>query len=207
MNIFLVVIIGLNVLFSYKGFNDKLFFRKYQFHIASIRAGEHLRMFTSAFLHGDVGHLFFNMLTLFFFGPVVIEHFGNYSFLLIYFGSLLFGSLLTLFIHKNDLNYTAIGASGAIMGILYSAILIAPSMSINFIPAPIFGIGYLLYSIYGMKAKNDNVGHTAHFGGAIGGYVLTLVKEPQMFTDNFMMVVLLAIPIIVLFVMAKMGKI
>ncbi len=207
MNIFLVVIIGLNVLFSYKGFNDSLFFRKYQFHIASIRAGEHFRMFTSAFLHGDIGHLFFNMLTLFFFGPVVIEHFGNYSFLLIYFGSLLFGSLLTLFIHKNDLNYTAIGASGAIMGILYSAILIAPGMSINFIPAPIFGIGYLLYSIYGMKAKNDNIGHTAHFGGAIGGYVLTLVKEPQMFTNNIMMVVLLAIPIIVLFVMAKMGKI
>jgi membrane associated rhomboid family serine protease len=207
MNTFLIIIIGLNVLFSYKGFNDNLFFRKYQFHIGSIRAGEHLRMITSAFLHGDIGHLFFNMLTLYFFGPVVIEHFGNYSFLLIYFGSLLFGSLLTLFIHKNDLNYTAIGASGAIMGILYSAILIAPSMSINFIPAPIFGIGYLLYSIYGMKAKNDNVGHTAHFGGAIGGYALTLIKEPQMFTDNVLMVILLAIPIIILFVMAKMGKI
>ncbi len=207
MNIFLLVIIGLNVLFSYKGFNDNLFFRKYQFHIGSIRAGEHLRKVTSAFLHGDIGHLFFNMLTLYFFGPVVIDHFGANTFLLIYFGSLLFGSLLTLFMHKNDLNYTAIGASGAIMGILYSAILIAPSMSINFIPAPIFGIGYLLYSIYGMKAKNDNVGHTAHFGGAIGGYVLTLSKEPQMISENIMMVVLLAIPIIVLFVMTKMGKI
>jgi membrane associated rhomboid family serine protease len=74
------------------------------------------------------------------------------------------------------------------------------------IPAYIFGIGYLLYSIYGMKAKRDNIGHTAHFGGAIGGYLITLVKEPHMFTDNLEMVILLAIPIILLFVLAKLGK-
>jgi len=63
-----------------------------------------------------------------------------------------------------------------------------------------------LYSIYGMKAKNDNIGHTAHFGGAIGGYVLTLIKEPDMFVNNTSMVVLLAIPIVILFIMAKLGK-
>jgi len=74
------------------------------------------------------------------------------------------------------------------------------------IPAYLFGIGYLLYSIYGMKAKNDNIGHTAHFGGAIGGYLLTIIKEPQMITDNTFMVVLLAIPIVILFVLAKAGK-
>jgi membrane associated rhomboid family serine protease len=75
------------------------------------------------------------------------------------------------------------------------------------IPAYIFGIGYLLYSIYGMKSRNDNIGHTAHFGGAIGGYLITLIKEPQMLTENTLMVALLAIPIIILFIMAKMGKI
>jgi membrane associated rhomboid family serine protease len=73
-------------------------------------------------------------------------------------------------------------------------------------PAYIFGIVYLLYSIYGMRTKNDNIGHTAHFGGAIGGYAITLLKEPSLFQESLLMVILLAIPIIILFVMAKMGK-
>lgn len=212
MSIILIAIIGANILFSLKGFNDLAFFRKFEFHIGSIRAGNQIRMITSGFLHADMGHLFFNMFTLFMFAPVVIDHFGGGSFLLIYMGSLIFGSLLTLLMHKNDYNYRAIGASGAVTGILYSAILIQPSMSLYlfFIPIPIpayiFGIGYLLYSIYGMRAKNDNIGHTAHFGGVIGGYLLTLVKEPTMITDNTSMVVILAIPIVILFVMAKMGK-
>jgi membrane associated rhomboid family serine protease len=76
----------------------------------------------------------------------------------------------------------------------------------GFIPGYVFGFLYLLYSIYGMKAKNDNIGHTAHFGGAIGGYVITLLKEPILFTESTYLVILLAIPIIILFVMAKIGK-
>jgi membrane associated rhomboid family serine protease len=207
-----IFIIAVTVLFSYKGFNDLLFFRKYEFHIGSIRAGEQIRMISSGFLHADLGHLFFNMFTLYMFAPVVIEYFGSASFFLIYMASLVFGSLLTLLMHKNEYNYRAIGASGAVMGILYSAILINPGMNLYlfFIPIPIpayvFGIGYLLYTIYGMKAKKDNIGHTAHFGGAIGGYLITILKEPTMLVDNTAMVVLLAIPIVILFVMAKMGK-
>lgn len=212
MNTILIILIAANILFSLKGFNDLSFFRKFEFHIGSIRAGEQIRMITSGFLHADWGHLFFNMFTLFMFAPVVINYFGSTSFLLIYVASLIFGSLLTLVMHKNEYNYRAIGASGAVTGILYSAILINPSMSLYlyFIPIPIpaylFGIGYLLYSIYGMKAKNDNIGHTAHFGGAVGGYLITLAKEPTMLVDNTLMVVLLAIPIIILFVMSKLGK-
>lgn len=212
MNTILLAIIGLNLLISFKGFNDLLFFRKYEFHIGSIRAGEQIRMISSAFLHADFGHLFFNMFTLYMFAPVVTNYMNDFSFLLVYFGSLIFGSLLTLLFHKDDYSYRAIGASGAVTGVLYSAILLQPDMSLFlfFIPIPIpaylFGIGYLLYSIYGMKAKNDNIGHTAHFGGAIGGYVITLLKEPHMLTDNTFMVVLLAIPIVILFVMAKGGK-
>lgn len=212
MSTILIAIIAVTILFSLKGFNDVAFFRKFEFHIGSIRAGDHLRMVTSGFLHGDMGHLFFNMFTLYMFAPVVINYFGSASFFLIYMASLVFGSLLTLWMHKNDYSYRAIGASGAVIGILYSAILIDPSMNLYlfFIPIPIpaylFGIGYLLYSIYGMKAKNDNIGHTAHFGGAIGGYLITLLKEPAMIVDNTFMVVLLAIPIIILFVMAKLGK-
>ena len=212
MNTYIIAIMVANVLFSYKGFSDISFFRKYEFHIGSIRAGEQIRMFSSAFLHGDWGHLFFNMFTLYFFAPVVISYLGDVSFLLIYFISLIAGSLLTLFFHSSDYDYRAIGASGAVTGVLYAAILINPEMSLHImlipipIPAYLFGIGYLLYSIYGMKAKNDNVGHTAHFGGAIGGYLITIAKVPEMITENTLMVILLAIPIILLFILTKMGK-
>lgn len=211
MNTILIAIIVVNVLISYKGFNDLSFFRKYEFHIGSIRAGEQIRLLSSGFLHADMTHLIFNMLTLWFFAPVVISYLGSFSFILVYFGSLIFGSLLTVLFHKNDYGYRAVGASGAVTGVLYSAILLQPDMMLGIffiipMPAYIFGILYLLYSIYGMKAKNDNIGHTAHFGGAVGGYLITLVNEPMLLVDHALMSVLLAIPIIILFVMAKMGK-
>lgn len=210
-NIFVLVIIVANVLITLKGFNDSIFFRKYEFHIGSIRSGEQIRMITSAFLHVDFFHLAFNMFALYSFAPVVTESLGNMTFLLIYLGSLIFGSLLTMVFHSNDYNYRAVGASGAVTGIIYSAILLYPEMTIGIfgiipLPAYIFGIGYLLYSIYGMKTKKDNIGHTAHFGGAIAGYAITLFKEPILFEQSTAMVILLAIPIILLFVMAKMGK-
>mgnify|MGYP003391570889 FL=1 len=211
MNTVLIAIIVVNVLISYKGFNDLSFFRKYEFHVGSIRSGEQIRMLSSGFLHVDMLHLIFNMLTLWFFAPVVINHLGSFSFILVYFGSLIFGSLLTMVFHKNDYGYRAVGASGAVTGVLYSAILLQPDMMLGIffiipMPAYLFGILYLLYSIYGIKAKNDNIGHTAHFGGAVGGYLITLVKEPTLLVEHTLMVILLAIPIIVLFVMAKMGK-
>jgi len=212
MNTILIAIIVANVLFSYKGFNDTAFFRKYEFHMGSVRSGDQIRILSSGFLHADFSHLIFNMITLYFFAPVVIGYLGSLSFLIIYFGSLIFGSLLTIIFHKNDYNYRAIGASGAVTGVLYAAILLQPDMMLGIffvipMPAYIFGILYLLYSIYGMRAKNDNIGHTAHFGGAIGGYLITLATSPHLIVENTLMVVLLTIPIVVLFIMAKMGKI
>ncbi|HEX8016573.1 MAG TPA: rhomboid family intramembrane serine protease [Flavobacterium sp.] len=211
MDLILIGIIIANVLISYKGFSDLIFFRKYEFHVGSIRSGEQVRMISSGFLHVDMMHLIFNMLTLYFFAPTVIGYLGNFSFILVYFGSLIFGSLLTMVFHKNDYSYRAVGASGAVTGVLYSAILLQPNSTIGLyflidIPAYLFGILYLLYSIYGMKAKNDNIGHTAHFGGAVGGYLITLIREPSLITDHSLMTILLAIPIIILFVMAKMNK-
>jgi len=211
VNTMLVGIIVANVLISYKGFNDLSFFRKYEFHVGSIRYGEQIRMISSGFLHVDMMHLIFNMLTLWFFAPVVIAWLGTFSFVLVYFGSLIFGSLLTMLFHKNDYSYRAVGASGAVTGVLYSAILLQPDMMLGIffiipMPAYLFGILYLLYSIYGMRAKNDNIGHTAHFGGAMGGYLITLIKEPSLIVDHTLMVILLAIPILILFVMAKLGK-
>ncbi|RKS03436.1 MULTISPECIES: rhomboid family intramembrane serine protease [unclassified Flavobacterium] len=207
LNIFLLGIILANVLISIKGFNNQLFFRKFEFHVGSIRAGEQIRMLTSGFLHVDEMHLAFNMLTLYFFAPIVYGELGNFTFLLIYAGSLIFGSLLTMVFHGNEYNYRAVGASGAVTGIIYSAILLQPNMYIyGFIPGYIFGFIYLLGSIYGMKAKRDNIGHTAHFGGAIGGYAITLIEAPRLFQESTYEVVLLAIPIVILFILAKMGK-
>lgn len=211
MNAILIGIIVANVLISYKGFNDLYFFRKYEFHIGSIRAGEQIRMLTSGFLHVDLMHLAFNMITLWFFASDVINELGTFSFVLVYFGSLIFGNLLTMVFHKNDYSYRAVGASGAVTGVLYSAILLNPDKEIGlyffiWLPGYLFGILYLLYSIYGMKAKNDNIGHTAHFGGAIGGYLITLIKEPSLITDHTFIVILLLVPILILFGMAKLGK-
>lgn len=211
MDFFLLAIIIGTGLISYKGFTDSFFFRKYEFHIGSIRAGDQIRMLTSGFLHLDWMHFVFNMLTLFFFAPVVIQNFGEWSFLSIYFGSLICGSLLTLYLHKDDYYYRAVGASGAVTGIIYASILLYPEMDLYLffaipIPGYVFGIGYLLYSIYGMKAKNDNIGHTAHFGGAIGGYAITLFKKPLLLQENTLMVILLAIPIIILFYLHKNNK-
>ncbi|KQS47862.1 MAG: rhomboid family intramembrane serine protease [Flavobacterium lindanitolerans] len=206
MNIFLIVIIALNLIVSFKGFNDLSFFRKYEFHVGSIRAGEQIRMFSSGFLHVDIAHLAFNMLTLYLFAPYVIAGLGSFTFLMIYAGSLILGNLLTMALHKNDYSYRAVGASGAVIGVVYAAILVQPALEIYFMPGYIFGIIYLLYSIYGMKSKSDNIGHTAHFGGAIGGYIITLSRAPVIISENTFTVIILAVPIVILFIMAKTGK-
>ena len=196
-----------NGIISYKGFNDSLFFRKYEFHIGSIRSGEQYRMFSSAFLHVDIMHLAFNMFTLYMFAPFVIDGVGSLFFVYLYFGSLIAGNLLTLFFHNNDYYYRAVGASGAVMGIIYSAILLEPNLYVyGFVPGYVFGFAYLLFSIYGMKAKKDNIGHVAHFGGAVGGFIITLAKFPYFISTETITVVALLIPIIILFVLAKMKK-
>ncbi len=207
-----LAIIAANVLVSLKGFNDQGFFERYKFGIGAIQAGQKDRMLTSGFLHVDLSHLFLNMFTLYFFADVVIRWFGPTQFILIYFVSLLAGSLLALFFHKQEPFYSAVGASGAVTGILYAAILLQPDMrlGIMFIPIPlpayVLGILYMLYSIYGMKKRLGNIGHTAHFGGAIGGYCITLLLKPELFITDTLMVILLALPIAILFVLEKLGK-
>lgn len=207
-----LAIIAANVLVSLKGFNDQGFFERYKFGIGAIKAGQKDRMLTSGFLHVDLSHLFLNMFTLYFFADVVIRWFGPAQFILLYFISLLAGSLLALFFHRQEPFYSAVGASGAVTGILYSAILLQPNMQLGimFIPIPlpayVLGIIYMLYSIYGMKKRLGNIGHTAHFGGAVGGYVITLLFKPELILTDTVMVLLLALPILILFAMEKLGK-
>lgn len=207
LDLITIIIIAANVILSYKGFNDFSFFEKYKFQVGAVQRGEKTRLFSSGFLHADMQHLLFNMLTLYFFSGRVIYELEVSGFLVIYFGSLFFGNLLSLFFHKNEYNYSAVGASGAVSGIIYSAILFDPWMEINFfIPGFVFGIGYLLYSIYGMKNRIGNIGHDAHFGGAIGGYIITLLLAPYLFQTNMLMIGLLALPIALLFGLKKAGK-
>lgn len=207
-----IVIIVINVLFSMKGFNDYTFKSNYLFNVGAIRRGEQIRMVSSAFLHANPQHLFVNMLTLYFFANPVIYQLGVFPFVIVYVGSLVIGNLLSYYFHKDEYHYSALGASGAVSGVLYAAILLNPNMMLGLffiipMPAYVFGIGYLLYSIYGMRAQNDNIGHDAHFGGAVGGYLITLFLMPSLLEANTLMVILLAIPIIILFIMIKLGKI
>jgi len=207
-----IAVIVANVLVSLKGFNDTVFFDRYKFNIGGIKAGQKERVITSGFLHVDISHLFFNMFTLYFFADNVIGWFGAAKFAVIYFISLIAGNLLAMFFHKDEPYYSAVGASGAVTGILYAAILLEPNMRLGFffipipLPAYVFGIGYLFYSIYGMKNRVGNIGHSAHFGGAIGGYLTTLLFKPSLLQTDTLMVVLLAIPILILFALEKLGK-
>lgn len=207
MNLHTLIIISSNVLVSMRGFKDAAFFERFKFKIRALIAGDYKRLVSSGFLHVDWQHLLFNMFTLYFFANSVVFKLGVFNFYLIYLTSLLTGNLLSFYFHKNEPQYTAVGASGAVTGIIYAAILLNPGMKmfIYFIPVPIpsyiIGVGYLLFSIYGMKTKMGNIGHDAHFGGAVGGYVMTLILAPKILEYHLMMVLVLAAPIILLFLL------
>ena len=198
-----LLIIIANVLVSMKGFKDYSFLDKYKFQVSRILSGDKMRALTSGFLHVDWMHLGFNMYALYLFGDIVARILGTPNFLIIYFVSLIAGSIYSLSYHRNEPYYSAVGASGAVSGIVYSSILLFPEMKLMLffaIPMPgyIFGVGYLLYSIYGMKKQLGNVGHSAHLGGAIGGFAITLLLNPILFTTNKVLVISLGIPIVLL---------
>ena len=191
-----------NVLVSAKGFNDYVFLDRYKFQVGRALGAEKFRLFTSGFLHVDWMHLLFNMYALYLFGDIVAKILGTDDFVIIYIVSLFAGNLYSLIYHKDEPYYSAVGASGAVSGILYSSILLYPAMELYlfFIPIPIpgyvFALGYILYSIYGMKKQLGNIGHAAHLGGAIGGFAVTLLLNPVLFSANTTLIVILAIPIL-----------
>jgi len=204
--LFLILV---NVLFSMKGFSDYAFFEKFKFQVSRILNGEKIRMIISGFLHVDWLHLGFNMYALYLFGDIVDARLGTLGFLVIYFGSLLAGSFYSLTYHKKEPYYSAVGASGAVSGVVYSCIMLYPQMELGLIlipipiPGYIFGVAYLLYSIYGMKKRVGNIGHSAHLGGAIGGFAFTLLIYPQIFQENMVMVSVLSVPILLLLIFGK----
>ena len=198
-----ILIIVLNILFSLIGFKNDIFFEKYRFHIGSIKAGDYYRLLSSGFLHVNTTHILFNMFTFYFFVNIVVGILGTNSFLLLFIGSLLAGNLFGYYFHYKDNYYSAVGASGAVTGVLFSALLLYPEIELMLflIPIPIpgylFGIVYLLYTLYGMKTQNDNIGHTAHFGGAIGGIVITLFLMPNVIYKSVFMLSILSFALII----------
>jgi membrane associated rhomboid family serine protease len=150
---------------------------------------EYYRLVTGAFLHADFQHLAMNMLTLFLFGRTVEWRAGPLALLLIYFGAIIGGSLLSLYVHRHH-DYRAYGASGGVCGVVFAYILLFPGSSINpyFIPIAVpgwlYAIGYLLYSFYGMKQHRDDVGHDAHLGGAIIGLLIAAILNPSAIQYN-----------------------
>ena len=159
---------------------------RFLFQPAQVMAGRNLQgMVLSSFSHADTAHLAFNMFTLYFFGPVVEAEFGPVGMLAVYFASELGAMLLTLQRHRHDVNYRSLGASGAISGVLFAAIVLQPTMGVYLylipfaIPAPIFAVAYIAGSIVGAKQRLGNIGHEAHIGGAVTGFVMAALLLPE----------------------------
>lgn len=185
------IIIALNAAVSFWGFSA---FQKgrdyYRFlFVPSMAArGKNLEgFFLSQFSHADMGHLFFNMLTLFFFGPIVERHLGL-NFLTIYLAAGTLANLAVFLIHRNNPDYKVLGASGAVTGALFAAIVLEPGMSISLlivpipVPAPVFAILYVALSTF-LMSRGDvaNVSHEAHIGGALTGLLLGAWLSPEGF--------------------------
>ncbi len=149
------------------------------------RYGRWYQLLSSGFFHTGFGHLFMNMFTLYFFGPPMERLLGWAGFLILYLGSMLGGSLMTFWFHRRDPGYRALGASGAISGVLFGFILFRPLAPIYVflipigIPAALFAVLYVLVSVYGMKSRYGRIGHEAHLGGALTGVILTIMLEPR----------------------------
>ncbi len=149
---------------------------------------EYYRLITGGFVHAGLGHLAFNMITLYYFGPFLELTLGSVSFLLIYFGSSLTASAFSYFIHRSNENYSAVGASGSISGLVFAFCLFNPfrQLILFFVvpmPAWFFALAFVGFSIYAMKKKFKGelgrIAHEAHLGGAIGGVLLTILIEPR----------------------------
>lgn len=203
----LIFIIAITAVISFLAPNGSSNFEKYKFNVGAImNRKEYIRLLSAGFLHADLMHLLFNMMTLYFFGPVILEGFGAVGFIIIYIGSILLGNIFSLFIYQKQPWYSAIGASGGVSGILFAAIAMAPKMSLFlfFIPIPIpgfvFGLIYFGYSVYMMLNPKqwDNLGHAAHLGGAFFGLVYAIANQPEQAIENSLFIGIMALPLLYL---------
>ncbi|MEO6720851.1 MAG: rhomboid family intramembrane serine protease [Ferruginibacter sp.] len=198
-----IILIIANVAFSYKGFTDQHFFERYMFEVDKVLINkDYKRIVTSGFLHINWTHLIFNMFSLLIFSGAIESELGPVKFLVVYFVSLIGGNLFSLIVHQHHGDYSAAGASGAISGVIFASIALFPGMGVGLfllpaIPAWLYGILFVLYSIYGIRSKKDNIGHEAHLGGALVGMITGLVMQPTAFIENYVTILIIVVPTII----------
>lgn len=190
-----IIIIAITVIVSILAFSNRELFDRMKFnaHEASHSRDYH-RFLSYGLIHADYIHLFFNMFVLYSFGRIVegdfIEIFGKTKglafYLLFYIAALAFSTLPSFGKHKDNIYYNAVGASGAVSAIVFASILIRPYSKIGFIflpipiPSPIFGLLFLVFSAYMARRGRDNIGHDAHFWGALFGFLFPIILEPSL---------------------------
>jgi membrane associated rhomboid family serine protease len=174
-------VISLAALYGPGSLLEKGMLRPYR----TVRQNTWYEVVTSGFLHGSLTHLLVNMFVLFFFGTVMEQVLEVYHFLALYFSGLIFSSIPSFFKHRNNPDYATIGASGAVESVLFSYIFVFPTEKIILvllpvpIPAWIFGIAFLAYSIYEGRRGVGNVNHEAHIAGAIWGILYLILFVPN----------------------------
>lgn len=191
-----IVIIIITAVVSIAAFSNRNIMEKLQFNAYQIyHRKEYFRLITHAFLHGGWEHLIINMIVLWSFGQSVEYYFRNYFgsngayyYLVLYFGGVIFSSIWSLYKQKNNYYYNAVGASGAVSAIVFSSVFFAPWNKIYFfgilpIPGVVFAALYLVYSYKMGKRNVDNIGHDAHFLGAVYGFFLPILLRPSLIYD------------------------
>lgn len=160
---------------------------------------EYHRFITSAFIHADYLHLFFNLFTLYFFGRYVEHIFvqlyggieGKVYFLLLFLLGVVVSDLPTFFKYRHNPAYNALGASGGVSSLVFSFILFNPTEKLYLlfipigIPGFILGVLFLIYAYYQAKSNRDNINHSAHFYGALFGVVFCILLHPQVIPRFF----------------------
>ncbi|MCU4162591.1 rhomboid family intramembrane serine protease [Carboxylicivirga caseinilyticus] len=196
MTVAIIIIIAISAI-SIAGFSQNELIYKYQFNAWQIKhRKEYIRLISHGFFHADWMHLLINMFVLYSFSDAVIYYFAqslpgnpNLLFIVFFFSAIAVSSLYSFVKEKDNYNYNAIGASGAVSAVVFASILYDPYATIYlyFIPVPgvVLGIGYLVYSRIMSKKNIDNIGHDAHFWGAVYGMVFPIIFEPRLLIDFF----------------------
>jgi membrane associated rhomboid family serine protease len=150
-----------------------------------VRKSEYWRLLTSGFVHANFGHLALNMISFCFFAFALERRIGTLDFLALYLVGMLLANLGTYFKHRNDPNYASLGASGAVLAVLFAAVVYFPRMSMYVmlipvpIPAPLFAVGYLIYSYYQARQQRGHINHDAHIFGAVTGLAFVALTDPS----------------------------
>jgi len=185
------VLIGVTVLVSWRAFGDRALLERLILWPPAInRHRQYDRLLTHGFIHADTTHLLFNMITLFFFGraiePVFVDRIGMVGYAAFYLSAIVIAIMPTWFRHQNDSHYRSLGASGAVSAVLFSFVLFAPwsLIFVFFIPVPaiVYAVLYIGYSIWMDRRGTDNVNHSAHLWGAVYGMLFTVMMEPRVAT-------------------------